>query len=80
MEIKGDWCLQPEEIGIKDHLLSSSDVEKRTLERKVAEEMFEGITREVVEETGIPASFLVKAIALSSCEVSRCVDAFSFQS
>ncbi|KAG0583054.1 hypothetical protein M758_3G107600 [Ceratodon purpureus] len=49
---------EPEEIGIKDHLLSSSDVEKRTLERKVAEEMFEGITREVVEETGIPASFL----------------------
>lgn len=50
---------EPEPIGIKGHhLLSSSGPEKRTLERKVAQEMFEGITREVVEETGIPASFL----------------------
>lgn len=54
--------MQPEEIGIKGHLLSNPFSEKRTLERKVAQEMFEGITREVVEETGIPASFLVKTI------------------
>jgi hypothetical protein len=65
MESNGEWFVQPEQIGIKGHhLLSSSGPEKRMLERKVAQEMFEGITREVVEETGIPASFLVKIIAL----------------
>lgn len=47
------------EIGIKGHVDSNSDTEQRALEAKVAREMFEGITREVVEETGIPASFLV---------------------
>lgn len=49
---------EPVEIGIKGHVDSNSDTEKRALEAKVAREMFEGITREVVEETGIPASFL----------------------
>jgi 8-oxo-dGTP pyrophosphatase MutT (NUDIX family) len=49
---------EPEEIGIKGHLQGNSEAEKKALETKIAQEMFEGITREVVEETGIPASFL----------------------
>ena len=65
VENNGEWFSQPEEIGIKGHLFNS-DAEKLALERKVAKEMFEGIIREVFEETGIPASFLVKTIALSS--------------
>lgn len=56
--------MQPEEIGIKGHLQGNSEAEKRALETKIAQEMFEGITREVVEETGIPASFLVQIMPL----------------
>lgn len=56
------YVVQPEEIGIKGHLHSNSDSEKKSLETKIAKEMFKGITREVVEETGIPASFLVNTI------------------
>jgi len=56
--------VQPEEIGIKGHLQSNSWSEKKKLETKIAKEMFEGITREVVEETGIPATFLVMTVPL----------------
>jgi hypothetical protein len=48
---------QPQEVGILAHQNDVEDV-AHLLER-VSDEMFDGITREVVEETGVPASSLV---------------------
>ncbi|BFI28383.1 hypothetical protein MPTK2_2g18930 [Marchantia polymorpha subsp. ruderalis] len=48
---------EPEEAGILSHSESDKPT-KAELEKRIAEEMFEGITREVVEETGIPSSAL----------------------
>lgn len=54
---------QPEEVGLASHqnaknLMIDSDV----INRKVSQEMFDSILREVVEETGVPARFLVSYI------------------
>ncbi|KAL2644806.1 hypothetical protein R1flu_012393 [Riccia fluitans] len=52
---------EPEEAGIKSHKESES-TNKEELEKKITEEMFEGIIREVVEETGIPASSMTDPV------------------
>lgn len=52
--------MQPQEIGISSHRLSTNPTEAELLNKKVSEEMFEGIIREVVEEIGVHAEFLVK--------------------
>lgn len=43
-------------VGIDSHQLENDG---EVLNKKVSQEMFDSITREVVEETGIPASSLV---------------------
>jgi 8-oxo-dGTP pyrophosphatase MutT (NUDIX family) len=52
------FCLyQPQEIGILSHQTDEEDLAH--LNGRVSQEMFDGIIREVVEETGVPASSLV---------------------
>jgi 8-oxo-dGTP pyrophosphatase MutT (NUDIX family) len=52
------FCLyQPQEIGIMSH---QTDEDLARLNDRVSQEMFDGIIREVVEETGVPASSLVR--------------------
>ncbi|KAH7439580.1 hypothetical protein KP509_04G067700 [Ceratopteris richardii] len=46
---------EPQEIGILSHDLYEDNIE---LNRKIADEMYTGIIREIVEETGIPTDFL----------------------
>ena len=53
-----NFILKPSEVGISGHLHNAID-SKEALNRIIAAEMFDGIIREVVEETGIPAAFLV---------------------
>ena len=53
-----NFILKPSEVGISGHLNNAMD-DKEALNRVIAAEMFDGIIREVVEETGIPAAFLV---------------------
>lgn len=50
---------QPEEVGIGGHVCNDSQSDKNELNSKISLEMFEGITREVVEETGVPDIYLV---------------------
>eukprot|EP00250_Pteridium_aquilinum_P004504 c14704_g1_i1 orf=104-997(+) len=50
---------EPQEIGVFGHPDLGSIVELNT---KITEEMYTGITREVVEETGVPAPFLSNPI------------------
>ncbi|KAM0845600.1 hypothetical protein ACQ4PT_056239 [Festuca glaucescens] len=57
---------EPEEVGILAHQNDVEDV-GRLIER-VSDEMFDGIIREVVEETGVPASSLTEPIFIGvSC-------------
>ena len=49
---------QPNEIGIVDRDFTYSD----HLNKKVSMEMFDGVMREVVEETGVPTQYLVKLL------------------
>lgn len=48
---------QPQEVGILAHQNDEKDVAGLT--ERISDEMFDGIIREVVEETGVPASSLV---------------------
>eukprot|EP00245_Coleochaete_scutata_P004413 TRINITY_DN1697_c0_g1_i2.p1 TRINITY_DN1697_c0_g1~~TRINITY_DN1697_c0_g1_i2.p1 ORF type:complete len:431 (+),score=52.39 TRINITY_DN1697_c0_g1_i2:161-1294(+) len=45
---------EPEEVGIKRHNPDLELEEAAALNLRIAEEMFAGITREIVEETGVP--------------------------
>lgn len=67
---------EPEEVGIVS--LDSSDPE--VLNRLVAQEMFDSIIREVVEETGVPAESLQNAvfIGISRRELNVRPTAFFF--
>lgn len=49
---------EPQEIGISSHQTGNDSTESTLLNQKISEEMFEGIVREVVEETGVPAESL----------------------
>lgn len=54
-----EW--QPKEIGISEHPADGVSPGSEHLNKKIAVEMFDGITREVVEEIGVPAHYLVKS-------------------
>lgn len=54
-------------VGIDSHQLEKDG---EGLNKKVTQEMFDSITREVVEETGIPASSLVSYKDLFLCRLS----------
>jgi hypothetical protein len=56
MLLKSISLYQPLEIGVAGH---QSDEDLARLNKRISQEMFEGIIREVVEETGVPASSLV---------------------
>ncbi|KAL4189140.1 hypothetical protein AMTRI_Chr08g163980 [Amborella trichopoda] len=49
---------EPQEIGISCHIRDEDTRNSSCLNDKVSEEMFDGITREVVEEIGVPAGSL----------------------
>ncbi|KAF8725697.1 hypothetical protein HU200_020244 [Digitaria exilis] len=69
---------EPQEIGIMGH---QTDEEKiAPLSEQVSQEMFEGIIREVVEETGVPASSLADPvfIGVSQREMNVRPTAFFF--
>ncbi|XP_062230561.1 nudix hydrolase 9 isoform X2 [Phragmites australis] len=51
---------EPQEIGIMGHQTDEEDLAR--LSERVSQEMFEGIIREVVEETGVPASSLTDPV------------------
>ncbi|KAL9235230.1 hypothetical protein vseg_010009 [Gypsophila vaccaria] len=51
---------EPEEIGIISH----DNIHPAILHRKVAQEMFDSIIREVVEETGVPAESLCEPVLI----------------
>lgn len=49
---------QPQEIGIVSHQFDK-DMDPEIINRKVSQEMFDSIIREVVEEIGVPEASLV---------------------
>ncbi|KAL6624841.1 hypothetical protein ACP70R_032162 [Stipagrostis hirtigluma subsp. patula] len=51
---------EPQEIGIMEHQTDEEDLTR--LSERVSQEMFDGIIREVVEETGVPASSLTDPV------------------
>ncbi|TVU18193.1 hypothetical protein EJB05_34273 [Eragrostis curvula] len=51
---------RPQEIGIMGHQADEEDL--ACVSERVSQEMFEGIIREVVEETGVPASSLTDPV------------------
>jgi len=69
---------EPQEIGIMGHQTDEEDVSWLT--ERVSQEMFDGIIREVVEETGVPASSLTDPvfIGVSRREVNVRSTAFFF--
>ncbi|XP_066360906.1 nudix hydrolase 9-like [Miscanthus floridulus] len=68
---------EPQEIGIMGH---QTDGDFACLTERVSQEMFDGIIREVVEETGVPASSLTDPvyIGVSRREVNVRSTAFFF--
>ncbi|CAD6334830.1 unnamed protein product [Miscanthus lutarioriparius] len=68
---------EPQEIGIMGH---QTDGDFACLTERVSQEMFDGIIREVVEETGVPASSLTDPVFIGvSCrEVNVRSTAFFF--
>ncbi|XP_031402422.1 nudix hydrolase 9 isoform X2 [Punica granatum] len=73
---------EPEEAGITSHQNGKSLTESELINRKVSEEMFESIIREVVEEIGVPASALSNPlfIGISRRELNVRPAAFFFMS
>lgn len=49
---------EPEELGIKSHSVGETPTTATQLNCRIAEEMFDGIIREIVEETGVPSTTL----------------------
>ncbi|XP_038988995.1 nudix hydrolase 9 isoform X2 [Phoenix dactylifera] len=71
---------EPEELGISDHQNDKGLTESEDLNRKVSQEMFDGIVREVVEEIGVPAESLTDPvfIGISRREMNVRPTAFFF--
>lgn len=72
--LREEWGFeQPDELGIKGHFHLNSETELEGLKARLAQEMFKGIIREVVEETGIPAPSLVRyftpAVQVPECKL-----------
>ncbi|XP_026427823.1 nudix hydrolase 9-like [Papaver somniferum] len=55
---------EPGEVGISSHQHEGSMSESAVINRKVSQEMFDSIIREVVEEIGVPASSLSNAVLI----------------
>ncbi|KAL5581098.1 hypothetical protein UlMin_013540 [Ulmus minor] len=53
---------EPQEFGIAFHQLTNNSIDSELMNKKIAEEMFDSIIREVIEETGVPATFLGKPV------------------
>lgn len=53
---------EPQEFGIAFHQQTNNSIDSELLNKKVAEEMFDSIIREVIEETGVPATSLGKPV------------------
>ncbi|WCJ41164.1 hypothetical protein M5689_022046 [Euphorbia peplus] len=49
---------EPEEVGITSHQSTEHNVDSDIINKKVSQEMFDSIIREVVEEIGVPATSL----------------------
>ncbi|XP_010937736.2 nudix hydrolase 9 isoform X7 [Elaeis guineensis] len=71
---------EPEELGISDHQNDKGLTQAADLNRKVSQEMFDGIIREVVEEIGVPAESLTDPvfIGISRREMNVRPTAFFF--
>ncbi|KAK9157948.1 hypothetical protein Scep_004522 [Stephania cephalantha] len=71
---------EPQEIGLSTHLCGQDPTNFQTLNKKVSQEMFDSIMREVVEEIGVPLSFLCYPvfIGLSRRELNVRPTAFFF--
>ncbi|XP_006654927.1 nudix hydrolase 9 [Oryza brachyantha] len=69
---------EPQEIGILGHQADEKDIS--LLNERVSQEMFDGIIREVVEETGVPANSLTEPvfIGISRREMNVRPTAFFF--
>ncbi|KAI3996428.1 hypothetical protein MKX01_006918 [Papaver californicum] len=57
---------EPGEVGISAHQHEGSMSESALINRKVSQEMFDSIIREVVEEIGVPASSLISYTTYSA--------------
>jgi hypothetical protein len=53
------FARQPDEVGVISHNLLRNMPSSTDLNNKIAQEMFDGVIREIVEETGVPANTLV---------------------
>ncbi|EXC35080.1 Nudix hydrolase 9 [Morus notabilis] len=53
---------EPEEVGLASHQDAKNLIDSDVNNRKVSQEMFDSILREVVEETGVPARFLCEPV------------------
>ncbi|XP_058109857.1 nudix hydrolase 9 isoform X2 [Magnolia sinica] len=53
---------EPEEVGISDHQVDKDATESGHLNKKISQEMFDGIIREVVEEIGVPQPTLTEPV------------------
>ncbi|PON66983.1 Dihydroneopterin triphosphate diphosphatase [Parasponia andersonii] len=53
---------EPEEVGIERHQHDKNLMNSDIINKKVSQEMFDSIIREVVEETGVPATSLCKPV------------------
>ncbi|KAM7266727.1 hypothetical protein ACFE04_004624 [Oxalis oulophora] len=49
---------EPQEVGITSHQFVENVAERELINKKVSQEMFDSIIREVVEEIGVPARYL----------------------
>ncbi|XP_010541391.1 PREDICTED: nudix hydrolase 9 isoform X2 [Tarenaya hassleriana] len=71
---------EPKEVGITSHQLSKDLETRQLINKRVAQEMFDSIIREVVEETGAPPSSLSSPLfmGISSRELNVRPAAFFF--
>ncbi|KAH8933960.1 hypothetical protein BDL97_18G059000 [Sphagnum fallax] len=53
---------EPQEVGIEGHIGDNVEFDKNEINQRIALEMFEGLIREVVEETGVPATCLCEPL------------------
>ena len=50
---------QPQEVGIQTHEYSKDSKDSELVNKRISEEMFDSIIREVIEEIGVPTTSLV---------------------
>ncbi|XP_022730857.1 nudix hydrolase 9 isoform X1 [Durio zibethinus] len=57
---------EPQEVGIETHKCSKDSKDYELVNKRVSEEMFDSIIREVVEEIGVPTTSLIELDSLTS--------------